>query len=419
MGYRSDRGHWGPQGATPLDDGFRDRPTRAIIRLGAVRANYAEAERRAGGRTVIAVVKADAYGHGAVPVAQSLVEAGCSHLAVLGVSEAAELRDARVGVSILVLGGVHTPAGARAVAEMGMTPVVHHRGHVPLLAEAARAAGVAGTLGVQVEVDTGMRRMGVPPGDAVALLEEVRAEPALRLEGVYTHLAQGDDPDLGPSIDQFTAFRRVLAAARERGIEPGMVHGANSAGLLAGEALAEALPEATAVRPGIMLYGVAPAPHLEGDLQPAMTLTTRVVHVRRVAAGETVGYGARFRASQDTRVATLPAGYADGIPVSTSNRGRVRIRGRELPLVGRVSMDFIGVDVGDAPVEIGDEVLVFGAMGGERLPVEQAAVAADTLAYELLVRVGARVRRDFEDRVTPSRKTAFQRPGFDFDPTPR
>jgi alanine racemase len=391
------RGHEGPPGATPVDDGCRDRPTRAIIHLGAVRANYAEAERRAGGRAVIAVIKADAYGHGAIPVAQSLVRAGCPHLAVLGVREAAELRDAQVGVPILVLGGVHTPAGARAAAELGVTPVVHHRGHVSLLTEAARAAGGARTLGVQVEVDTGMRRMGVPPDDAVALLEEVRAERALRLEGVFTHLAQGDDPDLGPSIDQFAAFRRVLAAARERGIEPGMVHGVNSAGLLAGEVLADALPEATAVRPGIMLYGVAPAPHLEAGLQPAMTLTTRVVHVRRVAAGETVGYGARFRASRNTRVATLPAGYADGVPVSASNRGCVRIRGRELPLVGRVSMDFVGVDVGDTPVEIGDEALIFGALGSERLPVEQAAVAADTLAYELLVRVGARARRDFED----------------------
>ncbi len=397
MGYRSDPRTLGSAGGNPLDEGSWDRPTRAIIRLGALRANYAEAERRAGGRTVIAVIKADAYGHGAVRVAQSLVRAGCPHLAVLSVGEAAELRDARVGVPILVLGGVHTPAGARAVAELGATPVVHHRGHVSLLAEAARAAGVAGKLGVHVEVDTGMRRMGVPPGDAVALLEAVCAEPALRLAGVYTHLARGDDPDLLPSLEQFADFRRVLAAARERGIEPGMVHGANSAGLLAGEALAEALPEATAVRPGIMLYGVAPAPHLAAGLQAVMTFTTRVVHVRRVAAGETVGYGARFRASRDTRVATLRAGYADGIPMSASNRGRVRIRGRELPLVGRVSMDFVGVDVGDTLVEIGDEALVFGAMGSERLPVEQAAVAAETLAYELLVRVGARVRRDFED----------------------
>jgi alanine racemase len=189
----------------------------------------------------------------------------------------------------------------------------------------------------------------------------------------------------------------VLAAARERGVDPGVVHMANSAGLLAGRDLADALPEAGAVRPGLMLYGVRPAPHFAAELTPAMTLSSRVVQVRRVRTGEPVGYGATHRAVRDTFVATLPIGYADGVPVSSSNRGRVLLGGRFAPLVGRVSMDFVTIDAGDAGVAIGDEAILFGEGQGARLQVEEAAAVAETLAYALLVRVGARVPRVIED----------------------
>jgi alanine racemase len=368
--------------------------TRAVIHLDAVRANFAEAERHAAGRRVIAVVKADAYGHGAAPVARALVQAGCQQLAVATIGEAAELRDADIELPILMLGSVLSEGEAEAVAAHLVTPVVHHEGHVPLLARAARG----GTpLPVHVEVDTGMRRMGVAVDEALSLLGAVEAEPALQLEGVYTHLAEGDELDPTSSQEQLASFRRLLEMLRQRGIEPGAVHALNSAGLLAGKAVADALPEATAVRPGLMLYGVSPARHLEPSLRPAMTLVTRVVHVRDVQPGDAVGYSAEFRAERATRIATLAVGYADGIPVSASNRGRVRIRGRELPFAGRVSMDFVGVDVGDTPVEIGDEAILFGSDGSSVLPVEQAAEAAGTIPYELLVRVGSRVKRVFEN----------------------
>ncbi len=146
-----------------------------------------------------------------------------------------------------------------------------------------------------------------------------------------------------------------------------------------------------------MLYGVRPAPHLEGELRPAMTLTSRVVHLRDVKPGEAVGYCALFRAQRATRVATLPLGYADGLPVSASNRAHVVIRGTRLPVVGRVSMDFVCVDVGDSPVEIGDAAILFGEGKGARISVEEAAEAASTIAYELLVRVGSRVPRRYEE----------------------
>jgi len=369
------------------------RPTVARIHLEAVCANFALAQRRAQGRQVIAVVKADAYGHGAAQVTRALAGAGCEHFAVLSVDEAAALRSAGIRASILVLGGVHDAAEAAAAVEYGLVPVAHHRGHLEILEGAARGSGAA--IDVHVEVDTGMSRMGVPAGEAAALLEDVKRSAGLKLAGVYTHLASADEADLSPSLEQLETFRGVLAACRERGIAPGLVHAANSAGLLAGAALADALPEAGAVRPGLMLYGAQPAAHLEGELAPAMTLCTRVVGLREIEAGTAVGYAATYRAKQRTRIATLAIGYEDGVPVSASGRGSVLIRGQRHPMAGRVSMDFLGVAIDDRSVELGDEAILFGVGQGARLRVEEAAEAAGTHAYELLVRVGNRVTREY------------------------
>lgn len=367
------------------------RPTRAVIDLDALRANYAEAARRAAGCDVIAVVKADAYGHGAVPVAQALCAAGCPRLAVVTVAEAAELRDAGIGAPIHVLGGVHDADEADAAVAFALTPVVHHAAHVEWLSAVARSRDARPP--VEIEVDTGMHRMGAPP-EAVADLAEAVAGSPLHLDGVFTHFARADEPDPAPTLAQLESFRDVLGAIRERGVDPGRVHAANSAGLLAGDAVASALPEVDAARPGLMLYGANPSPHVAVSLRPVMTLRARVVYVRPVRAGEGVGYGAEFRAEKDTRVATLPLGYADGIPVSLGGRGQVLLGGRRLPLVGRVSMDYVAVDVGDAPVAVGDEAVLFGSDAAGSLPVEEVAAAAGTLAYELLVRVGARVPRE-------------------------
>jgi len=379
-----------------------DRPTCATIQLAAIRANFARARQLAGAREVIAVVKADAYGHGAAPVARELAAAGCRRLAVASLEEAVALRDAGSALPILVLGGVD--AGADEALAHELTPVVHHAGQLEAAARAARARGVRWP--VQVEIDTGMRRMGVAPEQAVALLERVTREPALALAGVFTHFARADEPDLSPSLEQLSLLRGVLAQARARGIEPGLVHAAQTAALLSGGALDAALPEAGAVRPGLMLYGVRPAAHLGEGLLPALTLSTRVVALRTLSAGDAVGYAALWRAGRTTRVATLAVGYADGIPISASNRARVWLRGRLLPLVGRVSMDFVGVDAGEGPVEIGDEAILFGTVPGGVLPIEDLARDAGTLPYELLVRLGARVPRRYEgafDAAAPAR----------------
>jgi alanine racemase len=367
-----------------------ERPTTATIDLHAIAANYAEAKRLGGGREVIAVVKADGYGHGAVPVARRLVSAGCADLAVVTVAEAAELRAAAIDCTILVLGGVHDSAEAADVVELAVTPVIQHAGHIGLLSQVARERRAP--LPVQVEVDTGMRRMGLAAEDSPSLLVRIAREPSLELEGVYTHLARADEEDLGPSRTQLELFSEILAAVQARGIDPGQVHVANSAGLLATPDLAADLPsQVNAVRPGLMLYGAHPAAHLRdrATLAPAMTLRSRVSNVRHVRPGDAVGYGGTFRAPRRGRIATLPIGYADGVPWSLGNRGSVLLRGHRAPIAGRISMDLVTVFVGDEPVEIGDPVVLFG----EGLPVEDVAEAAGTISYELLVGVGSRVPR--------------------------
>jgi alanine racemase len=364
------------------------RPTEARIDLAALRENYAEVCRRAGGRDVIAVVKTDAYGHGAVSVARALAAAGCPRFATATVEEGVALRDAGLDAPLLVLGGVHGEAEAREAAARALVPVVHDRAQLGWLTAAARSA----PLPVQVEIDTGMRRMGVTSDAALPLLSEIASHPALALEGVYTHFARADEPDLAPSLEQLQRFESLLTALRGRGIDPGRIHFANSAPLLVGAPLLDVMPS-DCVRPGLLLYGVSPAADLTAPTRPVMTLRTQIVALRSLLKGEGVGYGATFRATRDTRVATLPVGYGDAIPVSAGNRATVLIRGRRLPVVGRISMDFVSVDVGKLPVRPGDEAVIFGVGQTGALPVEEAAAAARTIAYELLVRVGARVRR--------------------------
>ena len=386
-----------PGGVHLTSEGDRRAGARAVIDLAALRANAKVARRRADGRDWIAVVKADAYGHGVVPVARELLAAGAAALAVVTPDEASELREADIAAPLLVLGGPQDAADADRLVALHASVVLHHEDGARQMAEAGQRAGRRAS--VQIEVDTGMRRMGVPEDRAVGFAERVAADDALALAGVFTHFACADDADPAEAIDQCRRFRAVLASLGDRGIAGLQIHAANSAGLLSPEILA-ALPEATAVRPGLMLYGVQPAPHLgAGELAPVMSLRAPVVCLHTVRAGESVGYGARWRATADTRVATLGLGYADGLAwtAASGTGAAVCLAGGRRPRVGRISMDSVGVEIGDADVALGDEAVLFGPTddGSEPLRVEQAAVAAGTLHYELLVRVGRRVRRDY------------------------
>jgi alanine racemase len=375
-------------------------PAVAAIDLEALRANYAAAQRLAAGRRVIAVVKADAYGHGAASVARALASAGCGALATWSVGEAVALRDAGIASPLLVLAGVRDAAEADEVVARSFTAVLHDAEGRASLAAAARRRGARAS--VHVEVDTGMRRMGVPLSGAEAFIAEVVGDPALALDGVMTHFARADEPDLAPTREQLREFAALIAALRQRGIAHGSVHTANSAGLVALAVLAADGPAQDAVRPGLLLYGAQPCTEQRVPLRPVMSLRAPVVALRTVRRGDAVGYAALYRARGDTRIATLALGYADGVPIAASGRGSVWLAGARRPIAGRVSMDYVGVEVGDAPVRLGDQAVVFGSEtegGPAVLPVEEAAQCAGTISYELFVRVGARVRREHRDSV--------------------
>jgi alanine racemase len=337
------------------------------------------------------VVKADAYGHGAAPAARALEGAGAEMLAVATLEEARELRAAGVRIPVLLLQGIHDPAEAEGAAALALVALVGRGDMLEPLEAAGRRAGRS--LPVHLKVDTGMGRLGVMPDDVGAVLERLRACPHLDLSGLATHLAEADDARSPVTSAQRQVFQEVLDSVRASGFEPEWVHVDNSAGVVRGCTVS-----ASAVRPGLMLYGADPT--LEGGnaLEPVMTLVTHVIRAQDVPAGARIGYGGTYVAPSRTRILTLPIGYADGLPRIVGGRVEVGLRGRLAPLVGRVSMDLAAVDAGPASdVEVGEEVLLFGRRAELTIRVEKIAQAADTIPYEILVRIGSRVPRISKD----------------------
>ena len=360
------------------------RPAWAEIDLDAIRDNV-----RALGALLrrparlLAVVKGDGYGHGAVEAARAALEAGAQVLGIATVDEGVQLRRAGLRAPSLVLGYTPPDDALRAV-EHDLALTVFQSEVARALSQAAAHSGRRAR--AHLKVDTGMGRLGVAPQEAVALAREISALAGVTLDGCFTHFATADEQDLAPAQAQLETFRTVLRDLDRAGIAPGMRHAANSAATLA-------LPDShlDLVRVGIAMYGIAPAPHLAGRirLRPAMRLCARVAHVKRIAPGTSIGYGRVYRAARETTIATVPLGYADGYPrVAT---GHVMLRGQRAPIAGRVSMDQLMVDAGDVPVRVGDDVELWGPAVG----VEEVAEAARTISYEVLVRLGRRVPRVF------------------------
>jgi len=364
------------------------RPLWADIDLGAVRHNLARLRARAPGRRVIAVVKGGAYGHGAVRVARTLAAAGCEAFGVAMLDEALELRAAGLALPILLLQGLHDPAEADTALEARLWPAVSRPSALEPLAAAARRAGRRFPL--HLKIDTGMGRLGMQPGELAGVLDRLKAAPELELSGVMTHLADAEDLASPEPARQRARFTELVNTVRERGFRPDWLHVDNSGGILRGPT-----PGTTAVRPGISLYGIDPTQQSGLGLEPVMTLRTRVIHAKDVPAGTRIGYGGTFCAPGPTRILTVPVGYADGLPRAASNRFSVGLASSgRLRLVGRVSMDTATLDAGpDSNADVGDEVVIFGRAGTLLVPVEELATAADTVAYEILSRIGPRVPR--------------------------
>ncbi len=387
------------------------RQTVARVDLAAVRSNYRQivdhlaAERPAGSPGVIAVVKANAYGHGAPQVARALEDAGADLLACADIEEGAALRAAGVRARILVFGALSL-SDLDGLFDAGLTPTIS----TPGAARAVQAAAARYRKRVRyhLKIDTGMNRLGFRHDNLARTLPELLASENLELEAIYTHFATADDPESPLFNEQRVRFdRAVTQIESDRGVrrDPGgsapsansaaslpYRHAANSAALLR-----DSRVWYDRVRPGLLLYGLVPPPLASTlVLTPVMTLTSRVVAVKGVRPGEGVGYGARFRPEQPARIAIVPAGYADGLDTRLGGRGVVLIRGRRAPIVGAVSMDMMTVDVSGLEADTGDEVVIVGSQGDERIDVREIAAQIGTIPYEMLCRVGSRIERVYE-----------------------
>jgi len=371
------------------------RPTYASIDLDALRHNLGVVQKSVGGATrVLAVVKADAYGHGAVQASRTLVEAGAWGLAVSLVEEGLELRGAGIRAPVLVLGGVY-PGLEDLVVQRRLTPVVWSVDHLDRMAAAVRRSA-GGAYPVHVKVDTGMSRLGLLPEELPALLEAYAARHAgaLAIEGVMTHLARADEADVDESERQLGRFRASLRVLADRGIEPSLRHVCNSAGIVGA-----ADAHFDMVRPGIALYGGAATPQVAlPGLRPSMSMHSHVAGTRVLGAGTKVSYGHRATLTRRSTLAIVPVGYEDGYMRAMSGQARMLVRGRSCAVVGNVTMDTSMVDVTDVeredgPVEVGEPVTLMGQQAGAELTMFDLARWAGVIPYEILCGVSKRVPR--------------------------
>ncbi len=366
------------------------RATRAVIHLDHLRRNIRELKAWLGPQVKICMaVKADAYGHGAVPVAKAAREQGVDCLGIATVQEGEELRRAGLDCPLLLL-GLPLPEELQALVSHGLTPLVASAEMLRGLQEAARSQGRR--VGVHLKIDTGMGRIGCRPRELEGVLAALDECPGLTLAGVCTHFPVSDGADRGFTLRQIEIFKNCVEEIRGRGINPGLVHAANSGAIIG-------CPEAwfDMVRPGIMLYGYYPSDEQDRPLAltPVMELRTKVIFLKRVTRGTRLSYGLTYSAPEDTLIGTLPVGYADGYSRLLSNRGEVTIRGRRYPIAGRVCMDQCLVDLGpDARVELYEDVLLFGPAGPD---AKEIGRLIGTIPYEVTCLVGKRVPRVYPD----------------------
>ncbi|MGH9185812.1 MAG: alanine racemase [Acidimicrobiales bacterium] len=368
------------------------RPAWAEVDLGAIAHNVRVLIQVARPAALCAVVKADGYGHGAVPVARAALDAGAAWLGVALAEEGVTLRDAGLDAPVLVLSEPQ-PAEMDLVAGFGLRPTVYSARGVDAAAKAAVRTGHA-PLPVHLKVDTGMHRVGADPADALRLARMIAGHPELSLEGLWTHCALTDEPDNPFTAEQLKRFRLVVDELAAAGLRPPLLHAANSAG-----AIAHPATRLDMVRCGIAVYGIPPSPGLDGavDLRPAMSVKAQVSLVKRVAAGEGISYEHRYFFERDSVVATVPIGYADGVRRRLyAVGGEVLIGGRRRPIRGVVTMDQLMVDCGDdESVQVGDEVVLIGDQSGERITADDWAARLDSIGYEIVCGIGPRVPRRY------------------------
>ena len=373
----------------PMSDPVTQRPTRIRVDLGALSHNLA-AIRGHVGVPVMGIVKANAYGHGLVPVARHLAAQGVERLGVAFVEEGIALRQAGITTPILVLGGIFGPQVAQFLMH-DLQVTVSSLDKLRQVEAAAEAMGRQAA--VHLKIDTGMERIGVHSYSCGPFIEAACASRWCRVEGIYSHLACADAPDDPMTALQLERFAEACAHFGRIGAPLPLRHLANSGAVLHA-------PDTwlDMVRPGIALYGVLPDPASRANiaLRPALSLVSRVVYFKVVRAGRSVSYGGTWTAPGDTRVATVPIGYGDGYPRALSSRGQALVRGRRHPVAGRVCMDQFMLDLGPlGEAYNGDEVVLVGEQGGQRIRVEDIAQMAGTIPYEILTGLNERIPREY------------------------
>jgi alanine racemase len=365
------------------------RPTVAEIDLGALRSNFRALRAVAAHGELMVVVKADAYGHGAVTVARTLLGEGCRHFGVATLDEARELREAGVRTRVYLQAGFFAEQVAQIVA-LDLTPFVFDASMIGLLDGAAASAGRK-DFPIHIKIDSGATRLGVMPADIPDVISAVRNASSVRLEGVCTLLANAGDPKSPITDAQLRVFNDAIGTLNAAGMKPSVIHVANSAALVLRRD-----SHFNLVRPGLAIYGLPPVTAVRErvELQPVMTFKTRLMQIKRAPAGSGVGYGHTFVAPRDSLIGVLPVGYADGYRRGLQHGGEVIVRGARAPVVGAVSMDLTTIDVTDiAGASVGDEVILWGEAGGEVISVNDVARLAQTISYEMLCTVGKRVPR--------------------------
>ena len=376
------------------------RSTVAHVDLAALQSNFAAIQKFVGGTRIIAVVKANAYGHGSARVALALEQAGATMLACADIEEGIAIRQAGVRVPILVFGALSV-SDLDGLFEFALTPTISTPGAARAVQSAA--ARHKTTIGYHLKIDTGMNRLGFRHDNLRRTLPDLLSSANLRLDAVYSHFASADVPESPVFNDQRERFETAWSVVQglivECGLQPARVlrHACNSAALLR-----DSRVWYDAVRPGLLLYGIVPPPLASTiQLAPVMSLTSRVVAVKGLRPGEGVGYGWRYHADSPRTVAVIPAGYADGLDTRLCGRGHVLIRGQRVPIVGAVSMDMITVDVTDLDaVQPGDEVVILGRQGSEswqQIDAREVAAAIGTIPWEIVCRLGTRIERQYEE----------------------
>ncbi len=365
------------------------RPVWAEVDLDNIRFNFEQVKRNIPSeRSIMAVVKADAYGHGVIPVARTLVDAGADRLAVALPDEGVELRESGFKLPIQILGEVLPPQYSQLI-DYDLIPTVSKMKTARGLNDLAGKNGIIKK--IHVKVDTGMGRIGVTPETAVEFILEINQLPSIEVEGLMTHFARADEEDKEYTCQQWKEFNRVIKGLNEAGVEIPIKHAANSAAII--DLPRFALDQ---VRPGIMLYGLRPSHEVDRDfkLKPALSWKARIVYLKEIEAETGISYGATYITPDRSRIATIPLGYADGYSRLLSNRGEVLVNGRRAPIRGRVCMDQLLVDVTEIEdVKVGDEVVLIGKQGKDEITATEMADLIGTINYEITCGISKRVPR--------------------------